>query len=189
MDVSKELRQKIIELCKSENYNVTKLATESGLARSTIDSFIGKSKKTNTITIRTLLHICEAFKIQLKDIFNYDSFKEFGSTNYPKSKEINGNLYLSTAVRQRIMNIRKSQKIKIKQISNISNINYSTVRSFMKGEEETITIEKLYKICKGMKIDLYDFFDDPLFLNVKDETERKETKKVKESSKKLDALV
>ena len=87
------------------------------------------------------------------------------------------------------MNIRTSQKIKIKQISDDSNINYSTVRSFMRGEKETITIEKLYKICKGMKIDLYDFFDDPLFLNVKDETERKETKKVKESSKKLDALV
>ena len=188
MDVSNELRQKIIELCKSKNYTVTKLSTESGLARSTIDSFIGKSNKTKTITIRTLLHICEALKIQLKDIFNYDSFKEFYSSNYPKSKEITGYLYLSTAVRQRIMNIRTSQKIKIKQISNGSNINYSTVRSFMKGEKETITVEKLYKICKGMKIDLYDFFDDPLFLNVKDETERKETKKFRESSKKLDSL-
>ena len=189
MDVSNELRKKIIELCKSKNYTITKLSTESGLTRSTIDSFIGKNRKTKTITIRTLIHICEALQIQIKDIFNYDSFKEFNSSNYPKSNKVSENLYLSNAVRQRIINIRSDENIKMKQIIDNSNVNYSTVRSFMAGEKETITIEKLYRICKGMKIDLYDFFDDPLFFNVKDETEREETVKFKESSKKLDALV
>lgn len=194
MDVSSELRHKIIELYKCKNFTLTKLATESGVTRSTLDSFLGKKRKTKTVTIRTLLHICDALKIQLKDLFNYDLFKEFDSSNYPKSKENKGSLYLSNAVRQRIINIIVSkdkstaEKVKLNKISNDSKVNYSTVRRFMKGKKETITIGKLYEICKGMEIDLYDFFDDPLFFNVKDETERKEPKKLTEASKKLDAI-
>lgn len=81
-------------------------------------------------------------------------------------------MFLSMAVRQRIINLVKSQHISLMELSRIANLSYSTLMNFMTGKGNTITLTTLFSICLGLNIELKEFFDSPLFVDVLDEHEK-----------------
>lgn len=86
-------------------------------------------------------------------------------------------MQLSTAIRQRIINIAKSKNMSFIDLCKEINLSYSTLMSFMNGKSRTIRIDTLLLICDGFKIDLIDFFKDPMFEDVVDEPENEIIKK------------
>ena len=68
MLLSDAIRQRIKNLLKENNMNIWKLYKATGVPASTLTYFI--NQKRGLITIRTLLHICEGFNIELKDFFD-----------------------------------------------------------------------------------------------------------------------
>lgn len=77
-------------------------------------------------------------------------------------------MILSNAIRQRIINLTKENNIKLKELSRRADVSYSTLMRFMGNENTMITTNTLHKLCLGMKIELVDFFDDNMFIDVLD---------------------
>ncbi len=73
MTLSNAVKQRIINLAAENKITIHKLALRSGIAYSTISSFL--NGKCTSITLTTLLHICEGSKINLKEFFDDDLFK------------------------------------------------------------------------------------------------------------------
>lgn len=74
MKLSNAVRERIISLANERNITLHKLSLNSGIAYSTLSSFInGKCKSPNLIT---LLHICEGLGIELKEFFSDKLFKD-----------------------------------------------------------------------------------------------------------------
>lgn len=74
MLLSDAIRQRIKNLLKENDMNIWKLYKATGVPASTLTYFI--NQKRGLITIRTLLHICEGFNIELKDFFDDPLFKD-----------------------------------------------------------------------------------------------------------------
>ncbi len=73
MTLSEATKQRIIDLAKSKNITLHKFAQMSGLQYSTLSSFM--NGKCESITLTTLLHICEGAGISVKDFFDDPLFK------------------------------------------------------------------------------------------------------------------
>lgn len=71
MDLSEAIKIRIINLCNEQNITLHQLSLQAGLTYSTLSSFINKNK---SITISTLLHICEGLDIELRDFFDDEIF-------------------------------------------------------------------------------------------------------------------
>lgn len=74
MTLSDAIRIRIKSLLKANNMNIWKLYKATGVSASTLTYFI--NQKRGLITLKTLLHICEGFNIELKDFFNDPIFKD-----------------------------------------------------------------------------------------------------------------
>lgn len=81
-------------------------------------------------------------------------------------------MFLSFAVRQRIINLVKAKHMNLTDLSKIADLSYSTLMNFMTGKGNTITVKTLFSICIGLNMELKDFFDSPLFVDVMDEHEK-----------------
>ena len=68
------VRQRIINLASDRNITLHKLALNSGIAYSTLSSFM--NGKSNSLTLTTLLHLCEGTHMELQDFFKDPLFKE-----------------------------------------------------------------------------------------------------------------
>lgn len=68
------VRQRIINLANDRNITLHKLALNSGIAYSTLSSFM--NGKSNSLTLTTLLHLCEGANIELEDFFKDKLFKD-----------------------------------------------------------------------------------------------------------------
>ncbi len=178
MPLSNSIRQRIINLASSHNLSIRQLSLRAGIPPSTINTFLeGKSA---SITMTTLLHICDdALNISLKNFFDDSLFERKFSNTYDKSNinesysSDDNSILLSKAIRQRITNLSKYNKINSwKKLADKAHIYYSTFRNFMSDDVKTITSQTLYNVCIGLQIDLVDFFDSPLFVNLIDEHER-----------------
>ena len=73
MTLENAIRNRIIELSKKENITINKVSTLAGLNHTTLLAFM--NNETHDPRISTLLHICEAFDIDLKEFFNSPIFK------------------------------------------------------------------------------------------------------------------
>ncbi len=74
MNTYDSVKNRILDLCKQQHYTINKLATESGVAPSTIKNILyGKSKNPGIVTIKML---CDGLGISLYDFFNTKQFKE-----------------------------------------------------------------------------------------------------------------
>ena len=67
------IRTRILNLAKERNITINKVATLSGLPHTTLLFFM--NEETHDPRISTLLHICEAFNIDLKDFFSSPIFE------------------------------------------------------------------------------------------------------------------
>lgn len=74
MTLTQAVRKRIKNLLKEQNMNIWKLYKATGVSASTLTYFI--NKKRGLITLKTLLHICEGFGIELKEFFNDPVFDD-----------------------------------------------------------------------------------------------------------------
>ena len=81
-------------------------------------------------------------------------------------------MFLSIAVRQRIVNLVSNNHISLRELSRKSKVPYPTLINIMSGKSKTIKVSTLYNLCLGLNIELVDFFDSSLFYNVIDEHEK-----------------
>ncbi len=73
MNTYKTVKTRILYLCAEKRITINKLATESGIAPSTIKNILyGKSQNPGIVTIKML---CDGLGISLTDFFNTDEFK------------------------------------------------------------------------------------------------------------------
>ncbi|MFR1777855.1 MAG: helix-turn-helix domain-containing protein [Clostridia bacterium] len=74
LTLEEAIRKRISNLAKERNITINKISTLSGLPHTTLLSFM--NNETHNPRISTLLHICEAFEITLKDFFDDKLFKD-----------------------------------------------------------------------------------------------------------------
>lgn len=73
MDTYTAVKIRLLTLCEEKDMSIHKLATESGVAPSTIKNILyGKSKNPGIVTIKML---CDGFGISLTDFFDTDIFR------------------------------------------------------------------------------------------------------------------
>jgi len=75
-------------------------------------------------------------------------------------------MQLSDALRERIRNLLKENKMNSWKLYNATGVSASTLSYFMNGKRELINMTTLLHICEGLNISLKNFFDDPLFKDV-----------------------
>ena len=73
MTLSNAIKQRVIDLASERNITLHKLSLQSGVPYSTLSSFL--NGKCTSITISTLLHLCEGAGITLKEFFDDKIFK------------------------------------------------------------------------------------------------------------------
>lgn len=74
MTIVEATSKRILELCKTNDISINKLAIMSGLTQSTVQSIIcGKSKNPQLLTI---VRICDSLNISLKEFFNSHLFND-----------------------------------------------------------------------------------------------------------------
>lgn len=74
MKISEAIAKRILNLCKEKDISINKLAIMSGLTQSTVQSIIcGKSKNPKFLTV---IRICDSLKMELKDFFDDEIFKD-----------------------------------------------------------------------------------------------------------------
>lgn len=74
MTISEAISSRVINLCKYRNISINKLATQSYLTQSTVQSLInGDSKNPKMMT---LVHICNGLGITLSQFFDDDIFND-----------------------------------------------------------------------------------------------------------------
>lgn len=74
MTVSQAVTQRLFELCNQSNISINCLCKISGVAPSTVHSFI-RSESQNT-RIETIIKLCGGLGISLADFFNSDLFDD-----------------------------------------------------------------------------------------------------------------
>ena len=78
-------------------------------------------------------------------------------------------MQLSDAIRERILELMKINNIKtIYAVSNLAGIS-NTLNDFMNGNIALLKLNTLLHICEAFNIELYEFFQSPLFKDVQDE--------------------
>jgi transcriptional regulator with XRE-family HTH domain len=73
MTIGDAVRLRILDLCKSENITLNKLATNAGITQSTLSNIV--SGRNNGTTISTIQKICDGLDISIQDFFDSDLFK------------------------------------------------------------------------------------------------------------------
>ena len=73
MGAYEAVRDRVLQLCEEKNMTINKLATESGVAPSSVKNILyGKSKNPGIVTIKML---CDGFGISLSEVFDTEAFK------------------------------------------------------------------------------------------------------------------
>ena len=73
MTIGNAVRLRILELCRSNDITVNKLATMSGITQSTLSNIIGG--RNNSTTISTIKKICDGLGISVEEFFDSDLFR------------------------------------------------------------------------------------------------------------------
>ena len=74
MDTYTTVKNRILCLCEEKRMTINKLATESGIAPSTIKNILyGKSQNPGIVTLKML---CDGLGITLIEFFNTEEFKK-----------------------------------------------------------------------------------------------------------------
>ena len=73
MDTYTMVKNRILYLCEERRFTINKLATESGVAPSTIKNILyGKSQNPGIVTLKML---CDGLGITIIEFFNTEEFK------------------------------------------------------------------------------------------------------------------
>lgn len=72
------------------------------------------------------------------------------------------------AVRKRILEIAKEKNLSMNKIANNCYINTSTLTSLLNGHSNKSEITTISKICYGLQVSVYEFFNSDLFKDIND---------------------
>ncbi|MFD1608815.1 helix-turn-helix domain-containing protein [Oceanobacillus luteolus] len=70
---------------------------------------------------------------------------------------------IQDALKVRIINLCKERDINILKLSELSNVNQSTLNEFMQGRTKYPSINTIVKVANGLDMTLSEFFDDEVF--------------------------
>ncbi len=73
---------------------------------------------------------------------------------------------ISEATRSRIKKLCNERNITINKLATLSGITQSTLDNIMKGNSKTPTLQTIVYLCDGFNIQLKDFFNDDIFLDL-----------------------
>lgn len=74
MSLSEAMRKRIKKLLRQNDMNIWALCNRTGIPASTLSYFM--SGKRELINLKTLLHVCEGFEMELKEFFDDPIFKD-----------------------------------------------------------------------------------------------------------------
>ena len=74
MTLSEAMRKRIKNLLKENDMNIWRLYKATGVPAATLSYFM--NGKRELINLKTLLHICEGFNIELKEFFDDPLFED-----------------------------------------------------------------------------------------------------------------
>ena len=74
MQLSDAIRERIKFILKERNMTIWQLYKKTGIPISTLSAFINGTSK--TVTLKTLLHICEGFDMKIYEFFNEPIFDD-----------------------------------------------------------------------------------------------------------------
>jgi len=73
MDTYTAVKNRILELCEQKHFTINKLATESGVAPSTVKNILyGKSQNSGIVTVKML---CDGLGVTLQEFFDTNVFR------------------------------------------------------------------------------------------------------------------
>ncbi len=73
MDTYTAVKNRILELCEQKHFTINKLATESGVAPSTVKNILyGKSQNPGIVTVKML---CDGLGVTLQEFFDTNVFR------------------------------------------------------------------------------------------------------------------
>ncbi len=76
---------------------------------------------------------------------------------------------IGEAVRLRIIELCKKNRITVNKLSTICGITQSTLNNIISGRNNSTTIATIKKICDGLEISIADFFNSNIFDNLEQE--------------------
>ena len=76
---------------------------------------------------------------------------------------------IGDAVAKRILALCKARNLTVNKLATISGITQSTLNNIVSKRNHSTTVSTLQKICDGLGITIFDFFNDPLFENLEPE--------------------
>ncbi len=76
---------------------------------------------------------------------------------------------IGEAVKLRILELCKEQKITVNKLATISGVTQSTLSNITGGRNNSTTISTIKKLCDGLDISIEDFFHSDLFRNLEQE--------------------
>ena len=76
---------------------------------------------------------------------------------------------IGEASKNRILELCKENNISINKLSTMSGITQSTLNNIVSGRNNSPTVSTIKKICDGLEITIFDFFNTEDFLNLEQE--------------------
>lgn len=73
MNVRDAVKQRILNLCESNNMTINKLALECGLTQSTLNSIVNTGSKNPTLA--TVAKVCAGLNISVREFFDDELFE------------------------------------------------------------------------------------------------------------------
>ena len=79
------------------------------------------------------------------------------------------NLNIGEAVQQRVLDLCRERNITVNKLSTICGITQSTLNNIINRQNSGATVSTIKKICDGLEINIIDFFNCPLFVDLEQE--------------------
>lgn len=76
---------------------------------------------------------------------------------------------IGMAVRQKILELCRENRITVNKLATISGITQSTLNNIVSGRNNSATVATIKKICDGLNITIQDFFNAECFRDLEQE--------------------
>ncbi len=76
---------------------------------------------------------------------------------------------LQKAIQLRILKLCDEHNITINKLATLAGVRQSTINSILNGHSKKVQVLTILRICLGLNIQLNDFFNDEIFIDIDDE--------------------
>ena len=76
---------------------------------------------------------------------------------------------VGTAVKLRILEFCEERDITVNKLGTISGVAQSTINNIVSDRNNSTTVSTIKKLCDGLEISLYDFFNTDVFRSLEQE--------------------